>query len=69
MWIGSNVKWYGPLHAGGVNHQVPTLLEFELDGRYLYEEKIKLIESLEDFIVRLEFVCDNPKCSWMVCHI
>jgi hypothetical protein len=53
-WAGSNVRWHGPLHLGGRDHQVPTLLEFELDARYLYWENQILIEALENWLTTLE---------------
>lgn len=52
MWSGSNAGlcWHGPLYMGGVSYAVPTVLEFELDKRYLQNEREILVEALENWV-------------------
>ena len=62
----SALHWFGNIGAvGAPDPGVPTLESFELDGRYIYEEKQNLIHALEDWLwaeERRTKTCDNPNC-------
>ena len=62
----SALHWFGNIGAvGAPDPGVPTLDWFELDVRYLYAEKLNLIEALEKWIWAEGWrnrKCDNPSC-------
>jgi hypothetical protein len=61
----SALYWWGRLSLPLAGHPVLTEEMFLLDVRYLYKEKQKLIEALEDWLwaeERRTKICDNPKC-------
>lgn len=46
----NSLRWVGNLSLMHGAYEVPTLDSFELDGRYLYEEKQKLVDALESWL-------------------
>jgi hypothetical protein len=45
-------QWLGNLGISRGIYNVPTLESFELDARYLYEEKMILVMALETWLKR-----------------
>lgn len=68
----SALQWRGNLSISNGEFEVPTLEDFLLDGRYLWNEKQKLIDAIEDWLwaeQRSNKTCGNPKCLSTVCHM
>jgi len=44
------MKWESTLSQSWQGYEIPTIMVFELDERYLYPEKQILIEALENWL-------------------
>lgn len=50
----NSLQWRSFLFLDRGDYQIPTTATFELDGRYLYYEKLILIECLERMLEGLD---------------
>jgi hypothetical protein len=53
-WQGTTFQWWSPLDIDRGLYSIPTLEEFALDPRYLYREKLILIDALESWLRNFE---------------